>query len=401
MISLGGGLPNPEMFPFTSLSFGLKSPSGPELLLTLSKSELKEALQYSPTAGLPRLCQQLQQLQQLEHGLTIDSTNTSLMVTVGSQDAFCKAIEMLIEPGGEDIVFLEDPTYSGALAFLQPYGAKLVPIEIDQDGLIPSQLQLALESEFPNITTCGQDDDGLRRRRRVLYTIPTAQNPSGATLSPSRRQEIYQLAQRYDLIILEDDPYWFLHPQRRHLSSFLSMDEDGRVLRFDSFSKVISSGLRIGFVTGPSRLVEKLNFHVQATNLHNSGVSQAMLQKVLDTWGMDGFQAHCQEVAEFYTQRRNAMVQAAERHLVGLAQWSIPDAGMFLWIRIPGILDTKTWIEETAAQSNILLVPGQSFWPWDHVSNHVRASFSTASNEEMDIAIQRLATLIRDTQAPI
>lgn len=398
MISLGGGLPNPKLFPITSLTFGLKTPSGQELLINLSDSELKEALQYSPTSGLPRLCQQLLDLQKREHGWKVNDNpqeqdrTATLMITVGSQDAFCKAIEMLIEPDGKDIVFLEDPTYSGALSFLQPYGAKLVPIPTDQDGLIPSQLQLALEREIQHSIPNG------RRRRRVLYTIPTAQNPSGATLSQSRRQEIYQLAQLYDLIILEDDPYWFLHPHRQQqFQSFLSMDEDGRVLRFDSISKVISSGLRIGFVTGPSALVEKLNFHVQATNLHNSGVSQAIVQKVLEAWGHEGFHMHCQQVAEFYSQRRTAMVQAAHQHLQGLAEWSIPDAGMFLWIRIPHVVDTKTWIEEKAAQSNILLVPGQSFRPLNQVSNYVRASFSTASDEEMNLAMQRLAHLIRET----
>ena len=398
MISLGGGLPNPKLFPITSMSFGLKLPSGQESLITLSESELKEALQYSPTSGLPRLCQLLLDLQKREHGLPegnshTQQNSTALMVTVGSQDAFCKAIEMLIEPDGEDVVFLEDPTYSGALAFLQPYGAKLVPVPIDQDGLIPSQLQLALERELQqHPTTPGG------HRRRVLYIIPTAQNPSGATLSQSRRREIYQLAQDYDLIILEDDPYWFLHPHRQQYQSFLSMDVDGRVLRFDSFSKVISSGLRMGVVTGPSPLVEKLNFHVQATNLHNSGISQAMLQKIFDVWGLDGLDTHCQQVADFYTQRRNVMIEAAHRHLIGLAEWSIPDAGMFLWIRIPGIVDTKTWIEETAAQSNILLVPGQSFRPGNQISHHVRASFSTASDEEMDLAMHRLAKLIRETR---
>lgn len=406
MISLGGGLPNPELFPITGISFDLKLPMTQSIAeaeetgtvsVTLSDSELNDALQYSPTSGIPKLHSQLIELQLREHGLGKPDDNQkdmALTITVGSQDGFCRAIEMLIEPNGNDVVFLETPTYSGALSFLQPYGAKMVPVRIDEHGLIPSELQAALENEL----VANNGDTKSHNSRRVLYTIPTAQNPSGATLAQSRRREIYELAQRYDLIILEDDPYWFVHPNRRAFDSFLSLDSDGRVLRFDSFSKVISSGLRIGFVTGPAPLIEKLNFHIQATNLHNSGVSQVILQKVLEEWGEDGFNVHCQRVAEFYCKRRDAVVAAANKYLTGLAEWHVPDAGMFLWFRLLGIDDTKTLIEEKAAKSNILLVPGQAFSPLDEPSDFVRASFSTASDKDMEMAMQRLASLIRDNQ---
>jgi kynurenine/2-aminoadipate aminotransferase len=399
MISLGGGLPNPELFPISGISFTLKSPTPQsegssdeaDTFITFSEAELNDALQYSPTSGIPKLHAQLMELQRREHGSpNLDShSDMALAITVGSQDGFCKAIEMLIEPGSDDIIFLEAPTYSGALSFLQAYGARMAPVRIDEHGLIPSELETVLEKELGS---------GKSHRRRVLYTIPTAQNPSGATLAQSRRQEIYELAQRYDLIILEDDPYWFVHPNRNNFDSFLALDSDGRVVRFDSFSKVISSGLRIGFATGPAPLIEKLNFHIQATNLHNSGVSQVMLHKILDGWGEEGFNVHCERVAKFYCQRRDALVSAANKYLTGLAEWHVPDAGMFLWFRLLGIDNTKTLIEEKAAKSNILLVPGQAFSPLDEPSEFVRASFSTASDADMDLAMQRLARLILDNQ---
>jgi kynurenine/2-aminoadipate aminotransferase len=304
------------------------------------------------------------------------------MVSVGSQDALTKAFEMLLDPA-QDELFLESPTYSGSLAFLQPFGVKMKPVATDEFGLKPEALQEALE----------KSNDG-ENKRRVLYTIPTAQNPSGSTLSNDRREAIYDIASAYDIIILEDDAYYYNHPARENVKSFLSLDCDGRVIRFDTFSKLISSGMRIGFVTGPPKVIERLSFHTQATNLHNSGVSQIMLSKLLDHWGKHGFDEHAKNVASFYCRRRDVMLAATERHLTGLAAWSPPEAGMFLWLKLNGIDDTKALIEEKAAAANVLFVPGQSFDPLDRPSPYVRASFSTASDDDMDIAMGRLAALI-------
>jgi len=390
MVSLGGGLPNSALFPFTSLRIGVISSSDSggddeeETELSLSSDELGAALQYSPTPGLPQLVAHLRDLQIWEHGVDVGEGphhHYNVMVSVGSQDALTKAFEMLLDPAHDELL-VEAPTYSGALAFLQPFGVKLTPVGTDELGIQPEALQQALEKS-----------DG-ETRRRVLYTIPTAQNPSGSTLSNGRREAIYAIASEHDLVIMEDDPYYYLHPNRDAVKSFLSLDEDGRVIRFDSLSKLISSGMRIGFATGPPKLIERLSFHTQATNLHNSGISQVMVSKLFDHWGKRGFDDHAAKVASFYCRRRDVLLAAAERHLTGLATWSPPDAGMFLWIKLNGIDDTKALIEEKAAAANVLFVPGQSFDCWDRPSQYIRASFSTASDEDMDVAMERLASLI-------
>ena len=385
MVSLGGGLPNSALFPFTSLKIGISDPhNGDETELHLSTEELGAALQYSPTPGLPKLVSHLRDLQTWEHGVDVGKAphhHYDVMVSVGSQDALTKTFEMLLDPA-QDELFVEAPTYSGALAFLQPFGVKLTPIDTDEFGLKPEALQEALENSN------GEN------KRRVLYTIPTAQNPSGSTLSNERREAIYDIASEYDMMICEDDPYFLLHPNRDCVKSFLSLDEDGRVIRFDSLSKLISSGIRIGFATGPPKLIERLSFHTQATNLHNSGVSQIMVSKLMDHWGKRGFDEHATKVAKFYCQRRDVLLASAERHPKGLATWSPPDAGMFLWLKLNGIDDTKALIEEKAAAANVLFVPGQSFDPLDRPSPYIRASFSTASDEDMDVAMERLAGLI-------
>jgi len=237
--------------------------------------------------------------------------------------------------------------------------------------------------------------NGPENKRRVLYVIPTAQNPSGSTLSNERRKKVYEIARTNNMIIMEDDPYYFLHPNRNQVTSFLSMDTDGRVLRFDSMSKLISSGMRVGFVTGPKELMEKINFHIQATNLHNSGISQVLMYKLLTHWGVDGMDDHAQNAAQFYCNRRDILLSAANTHLNGLAEWVAPEAGMFLWIKLlNGVSDTKGLIEDKAAKANVLFVPGQSFCPMGEKSPYVRASYSTATDHDIHVAMERLAALI-------
>tara|TARA_B100000795_G_scaffold255487_1_gene227179 strand:+ start:599 stop:1204 length:606 start_codon:yes stop_codon:yes gene_type:complete len=190
-------------------------------------------------------------------------------------------------------MLVEKPTYSGSLAYLQPTGTSLVGVESDDNGLIPASLEKILsnwETDHPKL----QDPI----RPKVLYTIPTGSNPTGASLTLARKKEIYQIAQTYNLIILEDDPYYWMQfvkdtnfkkgnedvKKDCRTPSFMSMDVDGRVLRFDSFSKLLSSGIRVGFVTGPPELVERIEYHAQASVLHSSGISQALVSGLFDQW---------------------------------------------------------------------------------------------------------------------
>lgn len=388
MISLGGGLPNSDMFPFEELSFKVKS--GPTL--TLTSAELTEALQYSPTPGLPKLVQLLKDLQISEHKPVYNDWDIS--ITNGSQEALTLAFAMLLDENRSVIV--EDPTYSGALAFLQPLGCKILGVPTDEYGIIPDQLRHYLTHLPHNVP-----------KPKVIYTIPTGQNPSGSTATTQRKAQIYEIACEHNLIILEDDPYYYLAfgkdkaPnddamfQRSKINSYFSMDTQKRVLRFDSLSKVLSSGARIGTVTGPAPLIQRINFHTQATTLHASGLSQMMMLKLFNHWGENGFQNHVKNCALFYLKRRDLFHQAALKHLTPFATWSIPTAGMFMWFKCNNIKNTKAMIEQKAVDAKVLLVPGQAFSPSNTESPYVRAAFSTASYSEMDTALSRFATLLK------
>lgn len=162
-------------------------------------------------------------------------------------------------------------SYTGALASLYPLEPKIITVPIDEHGIIPSKLAQILEEYY---------SDKKNRPIKFLYCIPTGHNPSGATLTAERKRQIYKLAQKYDFLILEDDPYYYLNFGSEKSDSevtFLSIDTDGRVLRFDSLSKVMSSGLRIGWLTGPKSLIERIHLHMQTGSLHTSGLSQKVL----------------------------------------------------------------------------------------------------------------------------
>jgi kynurenine/2-aminoadipate aminotransferase len=304
-----------------------------------------------------------------------------LLIGHGSQDLMCKAYEMLIAPG--DCILMESPTYVGVLAFLRPYGAKMISVDTDSHGLTPSSLDTIMT---------GWTDS--KPRPKVLYTVATAGNPTGVTTPTWRKQEIYKLAQKWNLLILEDDPYYFLQYDEPLERSYFSMDTDGRVLRFDSFSKVLSAGARLGFVSGPPALIERLTMHQMATVLNASGLSQLLIWEFLKSKGLDGFHLHTRFVAGLYKERRDYFIGLLDRYLKGKAEWTVPVAGMFVWIRLIGVTDSFKLISEKAVEAGVLLVPGKEFYPNPQISSYVRASFSYSSEEDMEKGVQRLASLL-------
>eukprot|EP00949_MAST-11_sp_MAST-11-sp1_P003677 g3677.t1 len=393
MISLGGGMPNSATFPFESISVALKGGKGS---FDIAGDALDGALQYSGTLGIPSLRTHLQELQRREHGVDFESGDSDIYISTGSQDALAKTFDMLLDESRSLLV--EEYTYSGSLAYLQPLGCHLEPIKCDSGGLIPDALDGRLEAWA---------DSSDAPLPRVLYTIPTGSNPTGISMDEGRRRALYDVCCKHDLLIIEDDPYRFLEFGSARTPSLLSMDTDGRVLRFDSFSKLISSGLRLGFCTAPAPLIERLELHGQATNLHTSGISQAVLAGLFDAWatadefesGTDGFLRHCESVRRLYLERRDAFLASAEEHLSGLAEWVVPTAGMFVWLKLHGVSDTEQFINEKARDAKVILVPGTAFASDGGTSQYVRAAYSTSSPEQIDEALARLAQLLRQSSA--
>jgi len=392
VISLGGGLPNAAMFPFKQVKVVLNDGEETELEL----ADPQAALQYSNTNGMPELLAHLEVLQKAFHGTVAqDKAEQSILVSTGSQDALTKVMELVLDEG--ESLLLEDYTYSGSLSFLQAYNCKLVPVRTDPAGILPSSLRTILDSWEPS----------QGKKPKVIYTIPTGSNPTGSSIDLERRKELYAIAQEHDLLILEDDPYYFMQFSKPWLPSLYSMDTDARVVRFDSCSKIFSSGLRIGFVTGPKELIDLVGLHMQATSLHTSGVSQSMLIALFDHWkktlskdgrhGMlVGFEQHIDNVVDFYRERRDVFVGLAEKHLAGFCRWRVPDAGMFLWIEVLDCDDTEQLSMRLIQEEKVLVVAGTNFHPRSEKSCFIRVAYSTASDEQMDDALARFARLLQN-----
>ncbi|KAI1888272.1 hypothetical protein AGOR_G00183310 [Albula goreensis] len=391
LISLAGGAPNPNTFPFHSATIKVKN--GPSVVF--DETTMKRALQYSGSYGIPELISWMKDLQINLHnpptaGYSPERGHMEMCVTTGSQEGLCKVFEMLVNPG--DNILLDAPTYSGTLAALQPLGCNIINVPSDQYGMIPKGLKEILsrwdpaDSQKPGSTV-----------PRVLYTIPNGGNPTGASMTTERKREVYELAREYDLLIIEDDPYYFLQFQKPWAPTFLSMDVDGRIIRTDSFSKILSSGLRIGFVTGPKPLVDRVVLHIQASTMHTSTFTQLMVSQLLHGWGQEGFLKHVDGVVEFYRKQRDAMLSSADRWLKDVAEWHAPAAGMFLWIRLKDIADTQQLIMEKALEKEVLLVPGGVFTIDSSVPcPYVRAAFSLSTPQQIDEAFRRLSVLIKE-----
>ncbi|KAJ3357070.1 hypothetical protein GGF32_001192 [Allomyces javanicus] len=433
MISFAGGAPNPATFEITNLDLTFKNGTTAKL----GEKTTQTALQYGATPGMPDLLAFFEQLQLRVHGApkyANPNLKRRILIGNGSQDLLSKAMAALVAPG--DSVLVEARSYPGMLSILDPMvktmNVKLVAVPIDAEGIDPTALAAILDA-WP----------ARKRKPRVLYTVPTGQNPTGSTTPLARRRAVYAVAQRHDLLVLEDDPYVYLqytlpddaiaekqqppqplvdappHPASpahdadlalgaRFAStlvpSYLSLDTDGRVLRFDSLSKVVGGGIRIGYVTGPAPIYERLEFDAQATSLQPTSLAQiVVLALVRDVWWStpDRFLAHTARLAAFYRSRRDALLRAmsaarlVEDGLVELA--NVPTAGMFLWFRLTTVTDTLALARGPAMDRKVLLLPGIHCVPAaspGQRDRYVRATYALATEEMMVEGMKRLRECI-------
>ncbi len=296
---------------------------------------------------------------------------------------------MMLNDG--DSLLIENPSYTGCLSFLKTLQCDLADVETDAYGIIPESLESML-ANWPESNPSGKKD---QPRPRCLYTIPSGGNPTGATATLERKQAVYEICHKYNILILEDDAYYYLQFEEKRIPSYLSLDVDGRVLRCDSMSKILSAGLRIGWITGPKPLLDRINIHTMVTNLQPSGIPQVMAYQLLENWGHDGFFKHVDEVAAFYRQKRDEFVECLNRRMVGYAEWVVPNAGMFVWLRLlGGITDSNELIMTRALKENVLAIPGVAFMPHGEKTPYVRVSYSNVSKENMDEALRRLAVVV-------
>ncbi|KAI4496997.1 hypothetical protein M0802_007945 [Mischocyttarus mexicanus] len=379
LVSLAEGMPNEKTFPFTEISVKLYDGSS----FTLEESELSKALQYIPTQGYPPLLETLREFQRRVHAPPLWESR-DIVIVAGAQDGLSKTLESIIGTG--DPILVHDPFYPGVEVVVTPHQAEFISIPQDDFGIIPEIMEAILRDRLMSG----------KKMPKIMYVNATGANPTGVIIPFNRRKEIYRLACEYDFLILDDDPYCFLSYNDETPPSFLSLDTEGRVIRVDSFSKVISSGMRIGFITAPAPILSSIELHLQSSHLHAPSLSQVIMYKLFKIWGFDGLMSHMKRIRHFYKERRDVIVSIARKHLNGLADFAIPSSGFFLWIKVRGIKDTWQMLMQRGIAEGVIMAPGASFTKDPTKPNNaIRASFSKASYEEMNLAMERLAFLIK------
>ncbi|EJF64889.1 PLP-dependent transferase [Dichomitus squalens LYAD-421 SS1] len=399
MISLLAGKPNAATFPLTSVSIKARSPTDPsaETTTELTGKALAEGLQYGPTAGLPNLIGWIYGLQEHEHGR---KTGEGWRVSVGSgsQDVLHKAILALVNPG--ESVLVENPLYAGIMPTFESLNAEFVSVPTDFQGVVSGALRSTLEN-WPSG----------KPKPKVLYMVPYGGNPTGVTTVEQRRREVLALAREHNFLILEDDPYYYLYfghaaRPRSYFSLERELPEVGRVIRFDSLSKVLSAGIRVGFVCGPEPILNKIDMHTAVASLQTPSLTQAITFALLNSWGYDNFKAHTLTVSQFYKEKRDVFERYMKKHLDGLAQWNTPEAGMFFWFKLllkePSTEgeeeDSEALIRGRALEKGVLALPGTVFLPDGGKTPYVRAAFSLLDEADVEEAIKRLRAVVLEAR---
>ncbi|CAG9792529.1 unnamed protein product [Diatraea saccharalis] len=378
VISLAEGMPNEGVFPISKVDIEVKGTGR----LLLEGSDLSAALQYIPSQGLPPLLSELRQFQNDVH--RPPAVPRDVIVTNGGQHGIYQCMDLLMEEG--DPVVLNEYTYTGAHVALKPYNPEIISIPEDQYGMIPETLESILSARLSR---------GLKMPK-LLYIIPTGSNPTGTVVPEERRRKIYELACRFDFLIIEDDPYVFCNYSEKRVPTFLSLDTCGRVIRLDSLSKVVSAGLRAGWVTAPTPVLQKLELHMQSELLHSCTLSQVILHHLISN--REALASHLKAARDLYRQRRDALSDALQG-LTGLADWTLPDAGLFFWLKVRGVEDVHNMVFRTALKRGLMVVPGQAFSYYTNAPcQYIRLTFSRIRYENMNTATRHLADIIKEEQ---
>ena len=359
MISFAGGNPAPEALPDGPVS---------ELAQYVLAKDGKAILQYGATEGYAPFLESLKAYVQDQLGVSVPAV---LPVTGSTQamDLLCKA---LLDPG--DTVLVENPSFLGNLQCLKLYQANLVPVESDGDGLLPSDLEEKIR----------------RYRPKLLYTIPTFQNPTGKTLPEDRRRAVAELANEYGMIVAEDDPYRDLRYEGVPCRSIKSFDQNGWVMFLGSFSKIISPGLRVGFIAGDAGIIRKCTVGKQSTDVHTANLNQAIVDQYLRR---NLLPDHISSICEGYGAKMRRMLRCLEQFPEGVS-FTRPQGGLFIWAELPEGMDTVKLLS-AAVEKKVAYVPGTYFCVDGGHMNTLRLNFSNSTPQQIETGMSVLNDLIR------
>ncbi len=363
IISFAGGMPAPEVFPVEEMRVAADK---------VFRSAGAQALQYSTTEGYLPLRQKIaKRLNEIEN---ISCTADDILMINGSQQALDLSGKLFLNP--DDVVICENPTYTAALSSFGSYECKFLSIESDEDGMLPEDLEAKLAS-------CD--------RARLIYVIPTFQNPTGRTWSLERRKALLSLASKYNLPIVEDNPYGELRYEGVPVPSLKSMDTEGRVIYLGTFSKILSPGVRLGWIVAEPGLLAKYNTAKQCADLQASTVMQYVVNQYLEDNDINKNIRHLNSV---YVKRRDLMMSLVASEFPSGTKCSHPDGGLFLWVEVPEHIDTALVMKQVVSY-NVAYIPGHSFFANGGPTNTLRLNYSNASPEKITDGIKLLGKALK------
>ena len=362
VVSLSAGNPAPDAFPAEALR---------EISEKLMKENPVLALQYGVTEGYAPLRESLKAYMKEDYNIGRDFDD--LVITSGAQQVMDLMTKALVNEGDE--VVCEAPSFIGSLNTFRSYGAKLLGVPMDDDGMNMEALEKTLRTHH---------------KIRFIYTIPTFQNPSGITMSLQKRKRLYELAKQYNVLILEDNPYGELRYRGETLPTIKSMDEDGIVIYAGSFSKVISPGMRVGWFVAPKEVAQKLIVCKQGSDVHTNMWSQVLCHEFMTKYD---FKGHLQYLRDLYSKKAEYTMDLLKKNLKDKIKFGEIDGGLFIWCTLPEDVDMPTFCLD-AVKAKVCVVPGTAFLTDEsEVSHNFRINFSTPTDEQLKKGIEILGTL--------
>jgi DNA-binding transcriptional MocR family regulator len=364
VISFAGGLPASELLPAVEMA---------DLARDLLLTDGPKALQYAPTEGMGVLRQLIADRLRDRFGLNHEADE--VLVVSGSQQALDLTGKIFVDEG--DVVLCESPTYLGAINALRAYRPRFVEVPTDDDGMVPAELERRLESN---------------ERAKLIYVVPDFQNPSGRRWSVERRRALVEIATRFGVPVIEDAPYAELCFEGDALPPVASFDTGGLVVFLGTFSKILSPGLRLGWVAAGREILQRYVLVKQGVDLHTSSLTQLLAARFILERDLDG---HVGRLRGVYRARRDAMLAALDAHMPPGVSYTRPAGGLFLWVELEADLDARELLDRCLVE-NVAFVPGGAFFTDGGHENTLRLNFSAMPEDRIAEGVRRLARVLCD-----
>lgn len=364
IISFAGGLPAPELFPVEDVK-----QASMHVLDTMGQV----ALQYTSTEGLPALREKIAERMLAKN--QIKTTPDNILITSGSQQGLDFSARIFLNK--DDVVLMESPSYLGAINAFKTCEAKFQEIATDDKGMVMEDLERVLQST-ENV--------------KFIYVIPDFQNPSGRTWTMERRLKFMEIINKYEIPVIEDNPYGELRFENENMPSLKSLDTKGLVVFLGTFSKILVPGYRLGWVCAEENLLSKYNVMKQASDLQASTITQLDANAYLDMFDLN---AHVEKIKEVYGKRRKCMLDAMDEYFPKECTWTRPDGGLFTWVVLPEYIDARE-LAKQCIEKKVAYVPGGSFFPNGGHENTFRMNYSCMPEDRIVEGIKRIGETIKE-----